>query len=489
MTRERPSLFFWLGVGLAGLVVVLLSFWAAGFEWFSRDDFRFLAYVQLTDQWSWRKVFLPFDERFWLFYRPLSMETFFWVGYRLFGLDASGFFRLSLALHFASGGLVYRVARQLKMAPQVAAATALLAVSRPGSLGEIYYGSVFMYVGQVGFGLVCISAFLDQLRGAGWWARPLSCLGLALALLCNEAAVATPVLMGWAALAAGEIGSPRAAARVLRAAVPQLLLLLLYLVFRFRWIAAVDAPALYTLSVGPHVAGNALRLLELIFGGGARLTLAAGLAAAFFAAGAVRGAELRRYLLRAGLACAGWLATSAAPFALLPYPQGRWAMPLAAPAALLLGVGLEGLWRGWASAGRARALEAALVAGLLLTLPYATLRGVAAHPVGPHPRRVIEWIAAQDPPLPQRAVLVLLYGAPGLASSEQGDRFRYLTYGGGVLNAVDPHTQRVMRFQDLSRRPARNALRADSVYLELLPDFDIRRADPQRLDRELRRRF
>lgn len=128
-----------------------------------------------------------------------------------------------------------------------------------------------------------------------------------------------------------------------------------------------------------------------------------------------------------------------------------------------------------------------MVVGLLLSFPIGTLRDVAADPVGAPPRRVAEWIAAQDA-LSPRAVLVVLYGAPGLASAERGERFRYLGYGGGLLNALDPETERVMRFQDLSRRSTRNILRADSVYLALRPDLAFEPASAELLDRHFRRR-
>ena len=106
-------------------------------EWFTRDDFAFLAFVQSPDRWSWVDVYRPFGERFWPFYRPLGMETYFWVGFRLFGLDAFGYFATSLALHFASGALVYRIARAFGFDAPMALATAALAVTRRPSLLEI----------------------------------------------------------------------------------------------------------------------------------------------------------------------------------------------------------------------------------------------------------------------------------------------------------------------------------------------------------------
>ena len=92
-------------------------------------------------------------------------------------------------------------------------------------------------------------------------------------------------------------------------------------------------------------------------------------------------------------------------------------------------------------------------------------------------RQLVRWIEAQQPPLPERAVLVLLFGEPGLADARQAERFRYLAYGGGVLNAAHPEAARVLRLHDLSRRPLRNAIRPDSVYLALRDDLSFERAD------------
>jgi hypothetical protein len=192
--------------------------------------------------------------------------------------------------------------------------------------------------------------------------------------------------------------------------------------------------------------------------------------------------------LRVAAACAAWTATVLAPFAMLPFAQPRWAMPLAVPVCLLLGSLLEAFRRSYAP-GRARVLEAGLLALVFASLPYGTLLSRGADPVGAYPRRIVEWIDAQEPALSPRAVLVLLYGAPGLANAADADHFRSLAYGGGVLNAAYPGTQRVMRFVDLSRRPPRNAIRPDSIYLGLAPDLGLAPAGQRLLDRELPRGF
>jgi hypothetical protein len=484
----RASSAYAAGVGLLLLALLAASLWTASREWFSRDDFAFLAYVQHPDAFGWGRAFLPLEERFWPFYRPLSMETYFRICRGLFGLHAFGFFAVSLAFHFASGWLAYRVARRLGMHARVAAAAALLSVSRPGSLSEIYYASVFMYVGEVFFTLLAVTAFLAQLERGRAGLLLLVVLAVAAALLCNEHAVIAPAVLLVAAWGSGTAPSGAGARRLARALAPVLLLVALYLALRFGWIAPAPAGALYRPWPGPHVPANALRLLVHVAGGVTAAALALGLAGGL-AAAALRGdAATRRWLARAGAACAAWTLLAVLPFALLPFAQGRWALPLALPLCLLFGVLLEAAWRA-GGARWPRAFEALLLALLAAALPVAALRERAAAPLGAHPRALVEWIEAQAPPLSDRAVLVLLFGAPGLADAEQAEHFRYLAYGGGVLNAVYPGTQRVLRLHDLAQRAPRNAVRPDSVYLALRPDLSLERASAALLERSLERGF
>jgi hypothetical protein len=260
-------------------------------------------------------------------------------------------------------------------------------------------------------------------------------------------------------------------------------------VFRFYWIAPAVTPEIYTPQFGVQVLLNYMRILSFVFGDASMLLAALALATALLIAVMARwDSRLHAGPLRVAAACAAWIATVLTPFAVLPFAQPRWAMPLAAPVCLLLGALLEAFRRSYAPR-RAWALEAGLLALVLASLPYGALLAHATDPVGAYPRRIVEWIDAQEPPLSPRAVLVLLYGAPGLANSAAAERFRYLSYRGGVLNAVYPETQRVMRFVDLSRRPPRNAIRADSIYLGLGPDLGVAGADARLLDRELPRRF
>jgi hypothetical protein len=373
------------------LAALALSLWVASHEWFTRDDFAFLAYVQLPERFGWREAYLPLGGRFWPFYRPLAMETYFWAGFRLFGLDAFGYFATSLALHFASAALVYRLARRFGMGAAVALATAVFAVTRPPSLLEIYWGSVFMYVGATAFTLLSADRFLAGLESRASVARAgsllASCAALLAALLCNEIAVATPAVLGLVAVAAGE-RSPR---RLARALAPHAALVAAYLGFRFGLLAPAQTSALYAPALGVHVAGNAASLVQAVFGGAwgsAGVGVLALLGMAAVRASRARRSGTQAWLARVAGACLAWAALVALPFAMLPFAQPRWAMNLEAPLALAFGALLEAA-RSSLPARRIGAFDAVLAALLVAVVPWPALvrRGLA--PEGERPRQLV----------------------------------------------------------------------------------------------------
>ncbi len=471
----------------AALLVVVPCAWIASLEWFSRDDFAFLLHVQRTDPWLWSDVFLPLEQRFWPFYRPLGMETYFRLGFGLFGLHAAGFFAVSLAVHFASGGLVYRVARQWGFAAPSALATALLSASRPPSLGEIYYGSVFHYVASRFFGLTALALFQRDLQETSRIARVGSCLALALALLSNEVNAALPLVLVLGGVASrSREGIAAAAARALRRALPQVVLVGAYLVFRFGLLAPSELREIHTPSLGLHMVGNAWQELAAVFGGPGGLALAAlavGVGAAWLRPSGPDGARA----WRTSAVCVVWLAIAVAPFAMLPFPQLRYAMLLEPPASLLVGVWLDVAFRR-APVRRAPAAEIGLAAVVIAAIPYGTFAAQIAHPLA---EPVLSLLATIDslPDLRDDARVTVLYGAPGLADTKSGLELRYLAYNGAVLSAVRPESQMSLRFHDLAQRPSRAVIRPGTRYLALGPDQGLAPADPALLRRELPRAF
>jgi hypothetical protein len=473
---------------LAALLVVIPCSWIASQEWFSSDDFAFLVHVQRSDAWRWSDVFLPLEQRFWPFYRPLAMEAYFWTGFRVFGLHAAGFFGVSLLVHFASGGLVYRIARQWGFSAPGAWAAALLSVSRPPSLGEIYYGSVFHYVASRFLALATLVLFQQDLRGKSRLARAGSCAALGLALLCNEVNVAIPLLLVLGAVAAEpREGVFAVAVRAARRALPHFALIAAYLVFRFVLLAPSELRGIHTPSFGSHVARNAWVEIHAVFGGPGGLALAglAVLAVALWLRRSGRfGSDGLRALRTSGV-CIGWLALAGAPFAMLPFPQLRYSMLLEPAASLLLGVWLDAGFR-VAAARRPRAAELALAAVAIAAIPFGTLATRLAQPATAPVLRLLEAVESL-PGLRDDSRVVVLYGAPGLAAAEAAWKLRYLAYNGALLPAVHPESQMSLRFHDLAERPPRSVIRPGTRYLALADDQSLEPADAALLRRELPR--
>jgi hypothetical protein len=473
---------------LAALLVVIPCAWIASQEWFSSDDFAFLAHVQRADAWRWSDVFLPQGSRFWPFYRPLGMETYFWVGFRVFGLHAAAFFAVSLAVHFASGALLYRIARQWGFAAPVALATALWSVSRPPTLGEIYWGSVFHYVAARFFALAALALFQRDLREPSRVARAGSCAMLALALLCNEVSATLPLLLVLAALAADSRGAPMAVARrAARRALPHLALAAAYLAFRFAWLPPFELRELHTPGFGIHVARNAWALVHAVFGGPEAVALAGlgALAIGLWLHHAARLSSDGRRALRTSAVCLGWLALAAAPFAMLSFPQPRYAMPLEPAAALLVGVWLDAGFR-LAATSRPRAAELALAALVIAAIPFGMLASRIAQPASAPLLRLLDAVDSL-PGLRDDARIVVLYGAPGLADARRAQGLRVLAYNGEVLAAAYPEGRRSLRFHDLAQRPPRAVLRPGTRYLALDEALGLAPAAAELLRRELPR--
>lgn len=481
----KPSRAYLLACSAVALGLVAACLWIASVEWFSRDDFAFLAHVRGED-FRWRDTFWPGATRFWHFYRPLGMETYFWLCSQLFGLRAFGYFAVSLTFHFGSGLLLLDVARRLGFDRRAAIAAALLAVSRPPALDEIFYGSVFHFVLSVFLTLLAADCFLRALAGEGrrWQAASLVALGLA--LLTNAVNVVAPGVLACAGLAARP-PAPGLPGRVLRAVAPHAGLVAAYAALRLVWIPLVSERALYTPSPGPDMLARAAGLLSLGFGGAAGSAAALACAALLvgLAARARRPGALARLGWRA-LWLAGWAAVALAPFALLPFPQPRYAMLAAPPLALLCGALFDAAWR--ALGGRyPRRLEAAFVLALLAAIPFSVLAERMREPRGAHPLALLRAVEAMRDGLPPHARLVVLYGAPRLAGAEAAIEYRYLAYNGTVLQAAHPGTELSLRFHDLSQRPPRDVIRPGAVYLQLSPQLEIGRATPALLERELPR--
>jgi Dolichyl-phosphate-mannose-protein mannosyltransferase len=105
--RLRPYEFVALAVVL-GLAAYLYRSALLGF--FVQDDFGWLYESRFASFREYLTCFFRFSNA--MAYRPLSQETFFLVGQKLFGLQPFGFHLGSLAFHLAGVGVLYLLLRR-----------------------------------------------------------------------------------------------------------------------------------------------------------------------------------------------------------------------------------------------------------------------------------------------------------------------------------------------------------------------------------------
>lgn len=478
-TRKLPRAFL-TGAAAAFLLLAAMSLLVASRESFSRDDFGFLAFVQ-KPIWSWLDIYLPIDQRWWWAYRPLGMESFFYFGFRVFGLDAFGYFAVSLFLHYLTGILVFRIARQLGFGFHIAVVTALLAVSRHPTMAVIFYGSVFHYVAAGFFCLLSTSLFIDYMRRGSPYRELLSCLALLLALLCNEFAVVYPAVFLLLSLHLGgwEISSA-SLLRALRRCAPQLLLAAFYLYFRFEVIAPVRTHSGYAARYGlGHLAENFAAQLYYFFGDTPSLVvslLLVAAAATLAGRGAAGRERMRSWLVPLNLLCLAWLLLVLTPFVVLGASHPRFSKPIEVPLCLLFGGYLDVLWRSL-PARRRPAGEIALLVLVFAALPYHTLWLRSQELVGEHARQLVEVIQQEHPRLAPGSRVVILHNAPGLGSHAGGARYKRNIFGGdALLHAHFPGRGLSLELYDLWRSPPPERCKR-CVYLQLLPDLSVAPAE------------
>ena len=479
-SNKLPTTFL---LGIAGVAALFLAMMliTAERESFTRDDFAFLAYVQ-RPHWSWLEVYLPIEERWWWAYRPLGMQTFFYFGYQLFGLNAFGFFSVAIALHFATGLLAYRLMLRLSFVPVVAAAAALLSITRFPTASDIFYGSVFHYTAATFLSLLAMILFVDYARSGRASKAAGSAVCIVLGLLCNEFVIIYPFLFIFLSLycdaevPGASSWSPDAIRRAMWRASPYLAIAALYWVFRFHVIADVAMNRAYGQSFAPWlIRQNVGKMIFFFFGdlptmAGFILIAAASIAVIFQTKNRALGTDT--WWLRTGLLCGVWIVGLLAPFAILIVSHARFAKPLEVPISIFFAIPLQLVWLG-ASPKFAKALQMALVAMLLLGLPYQTLRQRYLSPVGAYPLALAQAIETHHPNIDVGSRVVLLYNAPGLASHAGGEKFKRFAFGGtAALQAYFQERQLTMRVHNLWKHPIEPGCK-NCVYLQLLPKLKI----------------
>jgi hypothetical protein len=443
----------------------------AGREWFVGDDFAFLA--QARQPWNWAQVFLPLGPRFWWSYRPLSTDVFFSLGFKAFGLNPFGYLVVSLSLHFLTGLLVWRLARQLGFEARVAIVTALLSVSRFPFLAEGLWISVSQYTITMFCYTACLSLFLDYARTTRVRFQAAACVALVLALLSNEVGATLAgviVLLSWYvdgfSLARGDVR------RTLRRTIPLLIVTAAYVVVRTTVIGAAQLPPVYRWMPGWHMPGRYAWTVFFVLGNGqpplwvwVTLVLGALLGVVWQRRG--RGAALR-WLVGVNVVGLGWIAIALVPYAGLPFPYPRYAMAIEVPTCLLLGAYLSAFARAYAPAQRA-AVEALLVLVLAVSVPYGSVLPRKASPRGTPAKHFLRVIGDRSASVSHGTTVVVQYGARGLGSPAEAEEFRVRIFGGAALGAVYPDKGLRLVMLDLRKPPPGDLRCPPCLFLDLQP--------------------
>jgi hypothetical protein len=321
---------------------------------FVQDDFGWLESSRFHSLGEYAACFFRFNPA--LTYRPLSQETFFCLGQRVFGLWPMGFHLVSLSLHLLGSTLVYLLLRSFT-SPLPSAAGALFYATHGALAWAVYWISALPEPLALVFFLGAVLLFIrfDRTGDRRAWAASLAAMLLGIA--SKESILSVPlVLAAYCVLYARK--------RLLWTA-PFVAVSAVYTIVRLT--SRVVAAAPYPLTFGRGTGRNLVHYLAWTTGFSDTFIVhklhwdverALPVLAAAFALSAVLLWALAR-ARRTALFAALWLVAALQPVLyfsehIFPY----YLAPALPAAALLLAAGLEGLARPACRIGTALALTA-----------------------------------------------------------------------------------------------------------------------------------
>ncbi|MBI2010417.1 MAG: hypothetical protein HYS86_04570 [Candidatus Chisholmbacteria bacterium] len=183
MTTIRfKTILFWGGL-LGGVVV---AYYPALFTYFSQDDFTHLVMSQAKTFGDIVNFFRPPTSA--IFYRPLSIQLYTFVGQLLFGTNPFGYHVVALVTHLANVYLVFRLLGHFVKDKTPRYVAAFIYGIHPVHFMSLFWIAEFSMVLAPFFAFLAMDAFLDQR-----FYRFL--LFLLLGLLSNELVVAVPLIL------------------------------------------------------------------------------------------------------------------------------------------------------------------------------------------------------------------------------------------------------------------------------------------------------
>jgi hypothetical protein len=474
-SQDSTSRTFLFACAVIGAAIVAIYVSVAFREWFFGDDFIFLGLAQRERDW-WQ-VFFPLAQRSWWSYRPISVDLYFTGFFAAVGFRPLPYLLASLAVHFATGALVYRLAAQLGFDRRVALVSGLLSVSMYSSAQEIFWASAFQHVGARFFYLLAVSLFLDFTRRRRVRYQLGSCAAMLATLLCNEFGVTLAGILVLLTLADAQGGLHVRVRRALLEPAPQIAILALYVPFRWVWMgpAVFSMPRLYLPEFGWHILTNVVgHFYTLVHEHPAHLVAVLVLIAWTWAS--VRRSRVdTRQLAARTLLLGAWLVMVMVPFVGTGFSHPpRWAMIMEAPFCLLIGAHLDALWSRW-GVRRPGVFEAAMLGLVLLAVPAASLQERAREPKGAINRDLVAILDEHLPKLPVGGCVSL--------NVQPGDEWtpaelweaHYLTWG--LLEAIDPDRRLHLEIPNLPNR--KGGASGKCATIELLPGPAVRWPGPR----------
>jgi hypothetical protein len=162
----------------------------AGF--FVQDDYGWLASSRFRSLREYGDVFFRFNPA--LTYRPLSQETFFFLGQKIFGLSPPGYHLVSVLMHLLAAVLVYILSRKFCPVFPSLVGTFLFAV-HSAHFTSVYWISALPEPMALVFMLTSFLLFIrfDRRNDRVTWV--LSIVAMSLAIMSKESALTLPLVL------------------------------------------------------------------------------------------------------------------------------------------------------------------------------------------------------------------------------------------------------------------------------------------------------
>jgi hypothetical protein len=227
---------------------------------FFQDDFAWLVLSRFHSLGEYARCFFRFNPAGT--YRPLSQETFFWLGQVIFGMWPPGFHMIAMAAHLAAVLLLYTLLRQF-FSPLPALAGALCYAVHGAHQISLYWISAFPEPLAMVFFLAAVLMFVRFDRMSSRSAYVFSLIAMVLGIMSKESILTLPLILATYCFIF-------ARSRVMWV-IPHLALSGTYMLLR---LIARMPMAPYDLQVGRQTAGNLLAYISWMAGLSANLVQA-----------------------------------------------------------------------------------------------------------------------------------------------------------------------------------------------------------------------